>query len=172
MLWSKQNVEGEARSKNWCCSVQLRVASHSPIPWAACDEQKGWNQLCQSWGFCVAGMCNEHLLCMMSCDPPWQIPNFFINTGKETLCNSQLGKERNKLCCLELWFRWSNPPSLIMQFLAFSVIYGKSEFEQICWVCPIKEGTGFLFAHTPLLKSVRHCSIESMPSAWQPHYHL
>lgn len=48
--------------------AQLQVAPHSPTPGAACDEEKGRNQLCQSWGFGVAGTCNDHLLCMVSCD--------------------------------------------------------------------------------------------------------
>lgn len=148
LLWSEQNVEGETRSKNWCFSPQLHSpTSHSPTPQAACDEHKGWNQLCQSWEVCVAGICNKHLLCMMSCDLSWQILNLFINTGKETSSDSQLGKERNKSCCSELWFRWSNSASLIMQLLAFRVIYGKSEFEQTCWVCS-RKGREWVFIYT------------------------
>lgn len=73
-----------------------------------------------------------------------------IPNGMGTINDSQLGKERNKSCCPQLWFRWSNSASLIMQLLAFNVIYGKSEFEQICWVCSIKgRDRVFICTHTP-----------------------
>ena len=101
-------------------SVSPRVNGAGAVGKALCSAPRGFTQsysTCSPWwakvmkpalsklGFlcvrvAVPAICNKHLLCMLSCDLSWQIPSLFINTGEETLSESQWKKKKS--CCSEL----------------------------------------------------------------------